>query len=142
MVLKYKKEFCQQLITHLSKGKSFESFGGTAGVTRKCLYEWVDKYPEFAHAKEVGELKSLNHWEEAFEDARLGRVVTGEGKPVSFPQAAFIFMMKCRFGKFGYKDQPQDLVIKTDLTDPDAAKKQLEDLKTMLRDTACQPSKD
>lgn len=49
---KYKKEYTDLLIKHMSEGLSFESFAGLIGVARSTLYDWVDTIPEFAAAKE------------------------------------------------------------------------------------------
>lgn len=61
---KYKKEYCELLIEHMTKGLSFESFGGVIGTHKKCLYDWAEKYPEFSYAKELGTEKSRLFWEE------------------------------------------------------------------------------
>lgn len=59
----YNSKFCEQLIKHMSRGLSFESFGGAIGVSRRVLYDWEKQHPEFLHAKEVGHAKSLLKWE-------------------------------------------------------------------------------
>jgi len=61
----YKPEYCQQLIDHLAHGYSFESFGAIVGRGRATLYEWVEKYPEFAEAKRVGSERGLKFLEDA-----------------------------------------------------------------------------
>lgn len=61
----YDPKFCQMLIQHMAKGHSFESFGGVESVWvgRSTLYEWADKYPEFANAREIGKMARLNQQE-------------------------------------------------------------------------------
>lgn len=51
------------LIEHMTEGFSFESFGATIDVGVATLYRWVDIYPEFANAKNVGNGKSLRLFE-------------------------------------------------------------------------------
>ncbi len=55
--LLYKPEYCQLLIDHMSKGGSFVSFAGTINVGKRTIYEWVEKHPEFAEAKQVAKSK-------------------------------------------------------------------------------------
>lgn len=53
--LRYKPNFCELLVEHMSKGLSFETFhvnGVFAG--RSTLDTWVSAYPEFREAKEMG----------------------------------------------------------------------------------------
>ncbi len=46
----YRPEYCQQLITHMAKGGSFESFGADANCHRGTLYDWEAAHPDFADA--------------------------------------------------------------------------------------------
>lgn len=50
---KYRAEFCEALIQHMSQGLSFNTFAGTIGVTRETLYYWINEYEQFAHAKDI-----------------------------------------------------------------------------------------
>jgi len=59
----YKPEYCELLITHMSKGLSLESFGALIGVHRNTLYLWRDNQPEFAEAIQLGREKSLYFYE-------------------------------------------------------------------------------
>jgi hypothetical protein len=61
---KYRSEFCQMLIDHMSKGGSFESFGADAQCHRQTLYEWEETHPEFSDAKKIGRERSLKFYEE------------------------------------------------------------------------------
>lgn len=88
---KYKPEYCQELISHMESGYSFESFGAKIGVARDSVYEWTKQFPEFAEAKKMALDKSLLFWE------RLGMAgVTG--KIDGFNSTVWIFTMKNRFG--------------------------------------------
>lgn len=99
---KYKKEYCKQLIEHMTKGLSFESFAGVLQVSNKTLYTWAEKNPEFLHAKKVGTDKSRLFWE------KLG-VAGAAGKIPNFGSASYIFNMKNRF-KWRDKQPDEDSV--------------------------------
>ena len=64
---KYKEEYCDMLIEHMSEGYSFESFGGIIDVAEDTLYEWVKVYDKFSDSKKIGTQKSMIWWE------RIGR---------------------------------------------------------------------
>lgn len=60
---KYKDEYCEMLIKHMSEGLSFESFGGIIDVDETTLYEWESVHKEFSLSKNKGILKSMVMWE-------------------------------------------------------------------------------
>lgn len=60
---KYKEEFCELLIEHMSEGFSFESFAGVVGCCMKTLDNWALEYPDFLRAKAEGRQRSLFWWE-------------------------------------------------------------------------------
>lgn len=96
-VPKYKAEFCEALIAHMSQGRSFLAFGAECSVSRKTLYQWVDVHADFGEAKGIADLKSLAYWEAL----GLGAIT---GQVPGFQQATYIFKMKCRFRKYGYNE--------------------------------------
>lgn len=65
---KYKEEFCQMLIDHMSEGYSFDSFAGIVEVNIDTLYEWAKVQKKFSDAKNIGTAKSMAWWE------RIGRM--------------------------------------------------------------------
>ena len=87
---KYKKEFCERLIAHMSKGFSYESFAGKIDTHRSVLYQWEHKHPEFLDAKKKAVDKCLVYWEEM---GMAGTVGTLKG----FQTPMWIFQMKNRF---------------------------------------------
>ena len=93
----YKHEFCEQLIEHMGRGYSFDSFAAVIGVTQRKLFLWIDKYADFHRAKEAGEVKSLLFWEAA----GIGGLTAGKG----FNATVWQFSMKNRFRKFGFRDK-------------------------------------
>lgn len=84
---KYRHEYCEQLIKHMSEGLSFESFAGTIGTHRDTLYEWCKVHEKFSDAKKQGRDISLLWWE------KIGRAAVA-GKVAGFSAAAWIFSMK------------------------------------------------
>ncbi len=61
---KYKPEYCQMLIDHMSEGYSFESFGGIIEVAEDTLYEWAKVHEDFSVSKKIGTQKSMVWWEQ------------------------------------------------------------------------------
>jgi hypothetical protein len=120
---KYKPEYCQQLIEHMSQGLSFETFAAVIDVNDDTLYEWAKVHPEFSDAKKraFGKCKIL--WE------KMG-IAGATGKIRNFNAAAWIFNMKNRFGwktveTPEFDGQPKSIVIGY----------RLEDLKTKIDDS-------
>lgn len=88
---KYRAEYCDALVQHMTQGLSFESFAATIDVTRRILYAWAHKYPEFLPAKELGFEKGLLFWE------KLG-IAGAAGKVPHFNTGSYCFNMRNRFG--------------------------------------------
>jgi len=98
--LQYKKDFCQELIKHMSKGHSFSTFSVIAGVTRTTLYDWVSKYPDFAKAKEIGEESAKKFLETRLMAKIAGQDLSNNGVDTRrIDTTALIFALKTRFYK-------------------------------------------
>jgi len=83
---KYKEEYCEQLIEHMSKGFSYLSFGGIVKVTGETMNRWQKKYCDFSNARKTGDKLRMLFWEKAYiENAVEG----GSGVP-----SMLIFSMK------------------------------------------------
>lgn len=95
---KYRKEYCEQLIQHASKGKSFESFGGVIKVAKETLYLWARKHPEFMQARKIARLCAQN----VLEDIGLGLMKGKYGRDAS--ATPWIFTMR---NIAGWRDQPE-----------------------------------
>ena len=98
--LQYKKEYCEKLIEHMSQGFSLSTFGGTVGVTRQTIYDWIERYPEFKEAKDIAFAKS----QEFFEKRLIAKASGAEIKTKGFNKkeidtACLIFALKTRFHK-------------------------------------------
>lgn len=94
--IKYKPEYCELLIKHLSKGLSMQCFGGTIGVVRSTVYKWLDDYPEFKTAKDIGIQKAMQFHEEILSAKLSGRELKGFD-PKKSDTTALIFALKTRF---------------------------------------------
>lgn len=72
---KYKPEYCDLIIEHMSEGASITSFAAEIGVARSTIDEWANNYTEFSGAVKIGKAKCAAWWE------KLGRnnAITGEG---------------------------------------------------------------
>ena len=90
---KYKPEFDEMLIKHMSQGMSFESFAGTIDVCFDTLYEWLKIHPSFSEAKRLGVSKSLNVWEKILTSAATGNLKDHN-------MTGIVFSMKNKFPAF------------------------------------------
>ena len=97
---KYRKEFCEKLIEHMSKGLSYESFAGQIDVDRSQLYIWEKKHNEFHDAKKRAVEKCLLHWEKIGYAGMLGSEISMGDRKINmknFQTSMWIFQMKNRF---------------------------------------------
>lgn len=99
----YKVEYCEMLVAHMKKGKSFDTFGIEIGVHPDTVDDWAGlevveingtkverpRHPEFLRAKKEGFKASLKYWESLGVDLITGKI---KGKA-----AVWIFTMKNRF---------------------------------------------
>lgn len=60
---KYKEEYCQKLIEHMSQGLSYETFGVTIGVHLDTCYEWEKRHSKFSEAKKIAFNACQLYWE-------------------------------------------------------------------------------
>lgn len=86
---KYRPEYCERLVAHMSNGYSYEAFAGIIGVCDDTLREWEKVWPEFSAAKKRGVALSRVWWEKVFAGHAAGKIKNGA--------AATIFAMKCKF---------------------------------------------
>ena len=94
----YKEEYCQQLIDHMSQGKSFQSFGAKVRAGRTTLYDWTNKFPEFKEAREIGQAAALDFFETRLILKASGTTKKTEGINIkAIDTGATIFPLKTRF---------------------------------------------
>lgn len=60
---KYKPEYCEILVEHLSSGLFYQSFAGIVNVSIDTLYEWEKVHPAFSEAKKIGTAKAHLFWD-------------------------------------------------------------------------------
>lgn len=85
---KYKEEYCEMLIDHMSKGLSQASFAGLIGVNVDTLTEWFKRHEAFSVSQKIGRAASLLIWERIGNELALGRLKGNMG--------AYAFNMKNR----------------------------------------------
>lgn len=88
----YKKQYAADLIAHMEKGYSFESFAGVMRCGIFVLYRWVDENKDFSDAKLVGHGLAMLFWEKL---AVKGSVYVKDGPRVD--AAIWRMNMKNRF---------------------------------------------
>jgi hypothetical protein len=102
---KYRPEYCQKLIDHMTKGLSVSTFGKSIGVSRATVYEWISTIPEFKEAHEL----AIQHAQEFFE-VRLSAKIAGQDikgiDTKKIDTTALIFALKTRFHET-YGDKAQ-----------------------------------
>lgn len=96
---KYKKEYCEKLIVHMSKGLSFESFAADCQCDRDTLYAWAKSHKAFSDAKKEGTALCEKRWEEIGMAGMAGKIK-------GFNAAVWIFNMKNRFH---WRDKREDV---------------------------------
>ncbi len=96
---KYKPEYCEKLIEHMSIGHSFESFAGIVGVCFDTVYRWSNTHQEFSEAKKKGKAAGLLTLEKM---AFAGMA----GKLPGWNATTWIFYMKNRYAQY-YSDRQQ-----------------------------------
>lgn len=105
---KYRPEYCQKLIDHMSEGLSYETFGATIGVCKSTVYLWEEN-EEFSEAKSVAWQLYQLFWE------RMG-VYGSKGDLKGFNSTSYIYNMKCRFRKSDTFGNDPDSNIKVTIT--------------------------
>jgi len=112
------------LVLHMkTEGKSFQSFGAIANVSKQTLFNWVKRHEEFKEAKALGEIYSLAYWEDMGSAGTFGRLVytseevvdqakgtiTRKKKKASFNPFSYQLIMMNRFKwRKGDPDQVTD----------------------------------
>ena len=93
---KYKKEYCDELIEHMSKGLSYEAFAGAIGVCKQTLYTWEKEHEDFVDAKRRAVEACRIFWEKLGIDHILNETEY-QGGSKSLNASVWIFNMKNRF---------------------------------------------
>jgi DNA-binding XRE family transcriptional regulator len=97
---KYKEEYCDELISHMERGLSYESFAGYIGVSKQTIYDWEKANPEFLDAKKIAFEKCRLFWEELGIDNIISQSSSSKdfgSESKSLNSTVWIFNMKNRF---------------------------------------------
>lgn len=86
---KYDPKYCEELINHMARGLSYESFAGFICVAISTIYKWEKEHPEFSEAKKEGQARSMYSWELSG--------IKGMHSKNPFNASVWIFNMKNRF---------------------------------------------
>jgi len=115
---KFKHKFCKMVIEHMSKGKSFESFGKICGYPPSQMYKWVAAKKEFRDAVEMAFVECLDFWEtkgiNGIENKHIRDKLTGKTISITLNASHWAFNMKNRFRRFGWSDQFETLQTEKD----------------------------
>ena len=110
MSYKYDDSYPDLLIEHMKKGLSFQTFGVQINVVRSTLYEWVENYPEFKKAKEIGTMAGQDFMEKRLAAKISGQKINGLNVK-DIDNSCLIFALKTRFHKtYGDKHEEKDAV--------------------------------
>lgn len=108
---KYKKQYCNMLIDHMSKGYSFETFAAVIDVDRDTIFEWRHVHPDFSDAfrrakdkcQMFWESKGIDHLIDTTESTREGNSSVTTSKKIS--AAVYALNMANRFGWYSSKKE-------------------------------------
>ena len=81
----YEPRFSQLIKGHLAEGAPIETFGVThAGVSKKTVYDWAKKHPEFLNAMEEGRDLCYAFWAKMGRKLAVGKIKHGNAAVWSF----------------------------------------------------------
>lgn len=102
---KYKPEYCEMLIKHMSQGFSYETFGAKVNCGRTTLYDWESKHPEWKEAKATAMEKAQEFFEQRLIAKLAAQKIEGIDSKL-IDTACLIFALKTRFHKtYGEKKE-------------------------------------
>ncbi len=87
---KYKPEMCARVPGLYLKGESDAEVAFALDVSKAMFYRWINQYPEFAEAVEIGKTVSECWWQKLGRDGAAGKI--------NVQAKIFISNMKNRFG--------------------------------------------
>ena len=116
--LKYRIEFCQNLIDHMAAGYSYTTWGvdplgdGSVSICSSTMYLWEEQYPEWLAAKKEGYKAGMKFFENLLVEGAAGCLpekLVGRSKGINL--SGVIFALKTRFHKeYGEpKEETSDL---------------------------------
>lgn len=101
----YKEDFGEKAYDILSKGLSMAGVAKELGVTRKTVYNWMEKYPEFLYSIERGVEAGQDFYERIMR-AKITGQKNSNFDPKNSCTSSLQFTLKTRFHKdYGNKDK-------------------------------------
>lgn len=64
----YLPEYCDAVVEHCAQGATLTSFAASINQGRTTIYQWQDKFPQFAHACALARAKCQSWWESTLRD--------------------------------------------------------------------------
>jgi transposase len=80
----------------LCQGKSIVAVAAALDISKRTLYSWIEKFPEFAEAIEVGRVKSQLWWQEQAQEC-LKIVEEKDGPKIKFDMGLYRWTMATQF---------------------------------------------
>ena len=69
---KYREEYCDAVVEHMSHGASLTSFAAEVDVARSTINVWIEEYPEFSESVKRAKAKCAAWWEKIGRDGAQG----------------------------------------------------------------------
>lgn len=96
---KFKKEYCDKLLSHARNGQSFQSFADAIDVNIDTLHEWAKhenrkKYPGFSEAKKKARSAAIAFWEKHYINATIHDKESKLKQRFTYDKVLLIFAMK------------------------------------------------
>ena len=88
----YDPKYCEEVISFMAEGKSFEQYAAKLGKERKTLYNWMDAHEEFRAAKAHADEMSEAWWDEMGRLGTFGLLPDG----AKLNATSYIYNRKCR----------------------------------------------
>lgn len=96
--IKFKPEYCEMLIDHMSKGFSYETFAGEINCGRTTLYDWERVHDDWKEAKATAMEKAQTFFEQRLVAKLAGQKFKNIDTKL-IDTSCLIFALKTRFHK-------------------------------------------
>lgn len=109
---KYRPEYCEMLIAHMSKGFSYDTFAADVHCGRQTLYDWEKVHPDWKEAKQ----EAIECAQKFFESRLIAKIAGQEIKGLKvrdIDTSCLIFALKTRFHKTYGETQKIEQTVKT-----------------------------
>ncbi len=73
----FKPEYCQSVISDMTKGFTLTAWAGSIGISRETAYAWARTHPEFSDAVATGRAARQRYWEQRLMGVEAGAANSG-----------------------------------------------------------------